>query len=106
MTINQTDNTLTATRDEMTTIIDKALDRKLKAMPDRSAISSLSRGGSQPPDGLQPPGLQPPDAAVPNPMHSWRTSGQFPEGKASVRRGQQKRHSAAVTTGWKSSTSG
>jgi HK97 family phage major capsid protein len=41
MNINEHDNTITATRDEFTTIIDKALDRKIKALPDRSAIASL-----------------------------------------------------------------
>jgi HK97 family phage major capsid protein len=42
MTINETENTLTASRDEFNTIIDKALDRKIKSLPDRSAINSIS----------------------------------------------------------------
>src|ERR1051325_9547151 len=47
MNINQTDNTITATREEFTTIIDKALDRKIKALPDRSAIAAL-QGSTSP----------------------------------------------------------
>ncbi len=43
MTINETENTLTATREEMNTIIDKALDRKIKSLPDRSAVAALNR---------------------------------------------------------------
>src|ERR1700733_14408937 len=44
MNINETDNTLTATRDEFNTIIDKALDRKIKSMPDRTALASIEKG--------------------------------------------------------------
>jgi HK97 family phage major capsid protein len=44
MNINETDNTLTATREEFNTIIDKALDRKIKSMPDRTALSSIEKG--------------------------------------------------------------
>ncbi len=46
MNINEQDNTITATRDEFNTIIDKALDRKLKSIPDRSAITALSSKSS------------------------------------------------------------
>lgn len=45
MTINEQDQTLTATREEMNTIIDKALDRKIKSLPDRSALSRVSGSG-------------------------------------------------------------
>src|SRR5438093_1151274 len=50
MTINNDQQTLTATRDELSSIIDKALDRKIRALPDRSTLGALSRGGSQPPE--------------------------------------------------------
>ena len=43
MTINEQDNTLTATREELTQIIDKSIDRKIKSLPDRSALSALGR---------------------------------------------------------------
>lgn len=42
MTINTTDNTLTATRDELSSVIDKALDRKIKALPNRATLAALS----------------------------------------------------------------
>jgi len=45
MNINQNDNTITATREEFTTIIDKALDRKIKSLPDRSAIGRVMGSG-------------------------------------------------------------
>jgi HK97 family phage major capsid protein len=45
MTINEQEQTLTATRDEMNTIIDKALDRKIKSLPDRSALNRVSGSG-------------------------------------------------------------
>jgi HK97 family phage major capsid protein len=41
MTINPTDNTLTASRDELSLVIDKALDRKIKALPNRTTLASL-----------------------------------------------------------------
>jgi HK97 family phage major capsid protein len=41
VTIN--DNTITATRDELTQIIDKSIDRKIKSLPDRSALAALSK---------------------------------------------------------------
>src|ERR1700677_2959674 len=50
MNINETDNTLTATREEFNSIIDKALDRKIKSMPDRSALSSIEKGKSTGPN--------------------------------------------------------
>jgi len=46
MNINETENTLTATREEFNTIIDKALDRKIKSMLDRTAITSLNKSTS------------------------------------------------------------
>ncbi len=42
MTINETENTLTASRDEFNTIIDKALDRKIKSLPDRRDVLRTS----------------------------------------------------------------
>ncbi len=42
MTINNQENTLTASREEFNTIIDKALDRKIKSLPDRSAVAALN----------------------------------------------------------------
>src|SRR5438067_1401219 len=47
MHINESDNTLTATREEFNTIIDKALDRKIKTMPDRSAITNVMGAGGE-----------------------------------------------------------
>ena len=44
-TINNEDNTITATREEFNTIIDKALDRKIKSLPDRSAVTKIAGGG-------------------------------------------------------------
>ena len=43
MNINTTENTLTASREEMNTIIDKALDRKIKFLPDRSALNAITK---------------------------------------------------------------
>jgi HK97 family phage major capsid protein len=43
MTINEQTETLTATRDEMNTILDKALDRKIKSFPDRSTLAALTQ---------------------------------------------------------------
>jgi HK97 family phage major capsid protein len=40
MTINN--ETLNCTRDEFTTLVDKAIDRKIRAMPDRSQLKALS----------------------------------------------------------------
>ena len=45
-TINETENTITATRDEFAEIIDKAIDRRLtdqaKSLPNRSAVASVT----------------------------------------------------------------
>ncbi len=54
MTINEQNETLTATRDEMNTIIDKALDRKIKSLPDRSALASLDRQKTVGVNGVNP----------------------------------------------------
>src|ERR1035437_3849631 len=53
MTINEPDNTITATRDELTTLIDKTLDRKIKALPDRSAIAALGKSPKSSTQGTQ-----------------------------------------------------
>ena len=41
-TINEQNQTLTCTRDEFSVLVDKALDRKIKSMPDRSALAALN----------------------------------------------------------------
>ncbi len=46
ISINPETNTLTATRDELTQIIDKSIERKIKSLPDRSALSALTREGT------------------------------------------------------------
>ncbi len=53
MTINEPDNTLTATREELTTLIDKTLNRKIKALPDRSAIAALGKSPKSSTQGTQ-----------------------------------------------------
>ena len=50
MTINEQEQTLTATREEFNTIIDKALDRKIKSLPDRSALNRVPGIGDRVPD--------------------------------------------------------
>ncbi|GEM_PF-1762652 len=60
MHINTEDNTLTASREEMNTIIDKALDRKIKSIPDRSALSALHENAGEP--GYRAAGPEPPRA--------------------------------------------
>ena len=45
MQINDTDQTLTASRTELTELIDKSFDRKLRALPDRNALGALARSG-------------------------------------------------------------
>jgi HK97 family phage major capsid protein len=43
-TINEHEQTITATRDEFTTLVENAVDRKIKSLPDRSQLKQLASG--------------------------------------------------------------
>lgn len=45
-TINEHEQTITATRDEFTTLVENAVERKIKSMPDRSQLKQLATGGA------------------------------------------------------------
>jgi HK97 family phage major capsid protein len=44
--INEQDQTITATRDEFTTLVENAVERKIKSLPDRSQLKQLASSGS------------------------------------------------------------
>lgn len=45
-TINEHEQTITATRDEFTQLVENAVERKIKSMPDRSLLKQLAQGGT------------------------------------------------------------
>jgi HK97 family phage major capsid protein len=45
-TINEHEQTITATRDEFTTLVENAVERRIKSMPDRSQLKQLATGGA------------------------------------------------------------
>jgi HK97 family phage major capsid protein len=46
-TLNEQTQTLTCTRDEFSALVDKAIDRKIKSFPDRTALSALAKPASE-----------------------------------------------------------